>query len=155
MAITRDESVVEIGPGRGALTMPLARAGARIVAVERDHRMADGLDAILDREGLGAHVRVLRLDARRFRWPREPFRVVSNLPFAATTDLLAHMLDDPDRGPWRADVLVQREVARKRSAQPPTSLRSAAWAPWWAFHLGAVVPRALRFDLCHASMRPG
>lgn len=141
MGIADGECVVEIGPGAGALTVPLALAGARVIAVERDQRMIDELDVTLAREGIDAGVRVIRADARRFRWPREPFRVVANLPFAVTTSLLAHMLDDPRRGPWRADVLVQHEVARKRATTPPTTLRSAAWAPWWMFVVGDVVPR--------------
>ena len=141
LAMTPGECVVEIGPGRGALTLPLARAGARVLAVERDPRMVHDLREVLFRERLHERVRVVHVDARRVRWPAEPFRVVANLPFGITTALLAHMLDDPSRGPRRADVLVQREVARKRAAEPPTSLRSAAWAPWWRFTVGETVPR--------------
>lgn len=133
--------VVEIGPGRGALTVPLAQAGARVTAVERDPWMAEELEAALRRCGLHHAVRVVRIDARRMRWPRTPYRVVSNLPFGATTALLASMLEDPTRGLQRADVLVQREVAHKRAASPPTTLHSAAWAPWWQFEMGEVVPR--------------
>ncbi|MGI8573944.1 MAG: ribosomal RNA small subunit methyltransferase A [Egibacteraceae bacterium] len=140
--LTRDEHVVEIGPGRGALTLPLAGAGARVLAVERDPGLADELRASVRRARLESRVRVLTLDARRLRWPGEPYRVIANLSFGATTALLAHMLDDPAQGPRRADVLVQRVVAIKRSSQPPTSLRSAAWAPWWEMTLGDPVPRS-------------
>lgn len=105
-----DELVVEIGPGRGALTVPLARSGVRVLAVERDLRLLGELDAALRRAGLAERVRLLHLDGRRLRWPREPYRVVANLPFGATTALLAHMLDDPER----------RRVA-------PTSSCSARW----------------------------
>lgn len=136
------ELVVEIGPGRGALTVPLARAGARLLAVERDASILAELRRALRRSGVEDRVRLLQLDARRLRWPTEPYRVVANLPFGLTTPLLAHMLDDPERGPRRADVLVQRAVAIKRAAAPPTSLRSSAWAPWWDFTLGATVPRS-------------
>ncbi len=67
--------------------------------------------------------------------------MVSNPPFSLTTVLLSRMLDDPQRGPFRADLLLQREVAVKRAVEPPTSLRSAAWAPWWTFELGETVER--------------
>jgi 23S rRNA (adenine-N6)-dimethyltransferase len=58
-----------------------------------------------------------------------------------TTALFARLFDNPAVGPLRADLLVQYEVARKRAATPPTTLRSAAWAPWWTFQFGPVVPR--------------
>lgn len=135
-----DDLVVEVGPGRGALTLPLARSGARVVAVERDPAMVADLRAAVARERLDA--RVVCADVRRFRWPREPYRVVGNLPFSLTTAILEALLDDPVTGPWRADLLVQREVARKRAAVPPTSLRSAAWAPWWTVDLAEAVHRS-------------
>ncbi|CAN5390976.1 N/A [soil metagenome] len=135
-----DDLIIEVGPGRGALTLPLARSGARVVAVERDPAMVAHLRARLTAEGLD-RVRVIGADVRRFRWPGEDFRVVGNLPFGLTTVILEALLDDPSRGPQRADLLIQREVARKRAATPPTSLRSAAWAPWWDVELGEEVPR--------------
>jgi 23S rRNA (adenine-N6)-dimethyltransferase len=42
----------------------------------------------------------------------------------------------------RADVIVQWEVARKRSTVPASTLRSTAWAPWWEFRLGRRIPAA-------------
>ncbi|HXN61940.1 MAG TPA: rRNA adenine N-6-methyltransferase family protein [Acidimicrobiales bacterium] len=48
-----------------------------------------------------------------------------------------HLLDDASgSGLQRADLVVQWEVARKRTAVPPTSMLSASWAPWWTFELG-------------------
>lgn len=136
-----DELVVEIGPGKGALTLPLADAGARVVAIERDRVWATRLRARLEQSGVADRVEVIRADFRKAALPDEPFRVVSNPPFGLTTPLFAHLFDDPRRGPWRADLLVQFEVARKRADEPPTTLRSAAWAPWWRFRLGPTVSR--------------
>jgi 23S rRNA (adenine-N6)-dimethyltransferase len=136
-----DVLVVEFGPGRGALTLPLARRGVRVVAVERDRRFVAGLQQQLEREGLAARVRLRRGDLRAVPLPREPYRVISNPPFGLTTTLLGRLLDDPDRGPRRADLLLQAEVARKHAAEPPNALRTAAWAPWWRFELGELVPR--------------
>lgn len=133
--------VVEIGAGTGALTFPLAETGARIWAIEADPAWARHLrSAVVDRTATG-RVRVLRLDARRLRAPLEPYRVVANLPFGATTDILARLLDRPELGPDRADVIVQFEVARKLARQPPSTLRAAAWAPWWELELGRRIGR--------------
>src|SRR5699024_10795565 len=68
--------------------------------------------------------------------------VVSSPPFAHTTDLFGALFDHPERGPARADLLVQSQVAIKRTAVPATSLRSASWVPWWHVERGASVPRS-------------
>lgn len=133
--------MVDVGAGTGALTLPLAAAGARVWAVEADPVWADRLRRAATDAGLSDRVRVLTTDLRRLRWPREPYRVVANPPFHHTTELLALLLDRPERGPGRADLLVQREVARKHTAAPPSALRTAAWAPWWRFELGPAVGR--------------
>ncbi len=141
--------VIEIGPGRGACTHALARRGLRVIAIEKDPHWADALRRELAQRRLGGHVSVVRADALRYRLPRRPrpFRVLSSLPFGATTAFLHHLLDDASgSGLQRADLVVQWEVARKRTAVPPTSLLSASWAPWWTFELG---PR-----LDAASFRP-
>lgn len=86
-------------------------------------------------------VRIVEADFRNVTLPGEPYRVVSSPPFGLTTAVLSHLFDRPSRGPWRADLLLQFEVAHKRSTAPPITLRSAAWAPWWEFRLGPEVSR--------------
>lgn len=136
-----DEFIVEVGAGTGALTLALAQAGARVIAIERDPVWARRLVRSLRAAGLATRVRVIEADFRRVRLPGQPYRVVSSPPFSLTTALLSWLLDDVDRGPWRADLLLQLEVARKRAVEPPNSLRSAGWAPWWTFQVGDRVDR--------------
>lgn len=136
-----DQLVVEPGAGTGVLTRALAHAGARVWAIERDPVWARRLRRDMETAGLAQRVQVIEGDLRYVRLPDAPYRVVSSPPFGLTTALLCRLLDDSARGPWRADLLVQREVACKRAAAPPTTLRSAAWAPWWTFELGETVDR--------------
>ncbi len=136
-----DELVVEVGPGRGALTLPLAEAGVRVLAIERDRNFVAHLQRRIEERGVADRVRLRRADLRDAPLPREPYRVVANPPFGLTTTLLSRLLDDPRQGPSRADLLLQFEVARKHAAQPPTTLRTAAWTPWWTFTLGERVPK--------------
>ncbi len=123
--------VVDLGAGGGALTVPLARTGARVLAVEVDPVWAGRLRARVRQAGVADRVRVVQADLRRVVWPDEPYRVVANPPFNLTTALLRRLLDDPTAGPTRADLIVQAAVARKRAQRPPTTLLSASWAPWW------------------------
>lgn len=144
-----DEVVVDIGAGAGALTLPLAKAGARVWAVEPDPRWVDRLRRSLLVAGVADRVRVIEAGIERVRLPRGDYRVVANPPFALTTEILALLLDRPDRGPTRADLILQQEVARKHAVTPPASLRTAAWAPWWRFEIG------LRLDRNAFRPRPG
>lgn len=134
LGLGADDLVVDLGAGTGALTLPLARTGAEVWAVESDPRWAARLRANL--EAGAPHVRVITADLRRLRLPRGSFRVVANPPFGLTTELLARLLDDPERGPERADLVVQHEVACKHATTPPVALRTAAWVPWWTFDIG-------------------
>lgn len=136
-----DELVVEVGPGRGALTLPLARAGVRVLAIERDRHLLAQLQRRIESEGLAGRIQLRRGDLRDTHWPSQPYRVVANPPFGLTTTLLGRLFDDPETGPTRADLLLQWEVVRKHTAAPPASLRTGAWAPWWDFERGEKVAR--------------
>ena len=118
----------------------LAR-GIDVVAVELDRHWAGQLRARA-KAGSGGQLEVVQSDFLSYRLPDAPFRVVGSLPFSNTSAILAHLLDDPGRPLVRADLIVQWEVARKRAASPPATLRSAVWAPFWSFTLGRRIPAA-------------
>jgi 23S rRNA (adenine-N6)-dimethyltransferase len=124
--------VVDLGAGTGRLTAELARRARRVLAVELDTQLARRL------EGRWPNVDVLACDAVDLALPAEPFRVVANLPFARTTDLLRLLLDDPRTPLVRADLVVEWEVARKRGAVWPSTVLGVTWGAWYSL---AVVRR--------------
>jgi 23S rRNA (adenine-N6)-dimethyltransferase len=131
------ELVIEVGAGSGTLARALVRRAVRLIAVEPDPDWAHRL-----RERLVGNraVQVIARDFLSIDLPREPFRVVGSLPFGRTTDILRRLLDDPAIPLRRADVIVQWEVALKRAANPPATLLSTAWAPWWEIELLRRIP---------------
>jgi 23S rRNA (adenine-N6)-dimethyltransferase len=135
--VERDDLVVEVGAGSGALTAALAARARAVVAIELDPRLATRLRS---RFAADPSIRVVEGDARSVPLPREPFRVFGNVPFAITTDLLRHLLDDPLGGLARGDLIVQWEAARKRIADPPRNVRSLGWGPWWTFAIERRLP---------------
>ncbi|WP_413317992.1 23S ribosomal RNA methyltransferase Erm [Agrococcus sp. 1P02AA] len=126
--------ILEIGPGDGALTLPLARLGRPILALEADPRRA----ARLDRRTPPA-VRIEHADALAHRFEAHPHVVVSNLPFHLTTAMLRHLLDGPG---WTDAVLIaQWEVARRRAGVGGATQLTAQAAPWFEFALLQRIPR--------------
>jgi 23S rRNA (adenine-N6)-dimethyltransferase len=123
--VTRGDLVVEIGAGNGVITRELSSRARDVIAVELDERDARRLRSRFPQ------ARVVQADACAFRWPEEPFRVVANLPFAHTTEILRHLLDDPHTPVQRADVIVGWGFAVKRCSVYPASLLTTGWAPWF------------------------
>jgi 23S rRNA (adenine-N6)-dimethyltransferase len=123
--VAADDLIVEIGGGTGVLTQALVRAGAVVIAIERDPVLAAGLRRrFRDAE-------VVTGDAAVHEWPETPFSVVANLPFARSGAILAHLLRDPGLPLRRAEVIVQWEFAAKHCAVWPATLRSTYWRAWY------------------------
>ena len=131
--------VLEVGAGSGVMTLALARRHVEVIALELDPVWAQKLAGVV-RGGDVSQVRVVRADVLTFPLPSRPFRVVGNLPFGATTATLRRLLADPRIPLQRADLIVQWEGARKRSAIPADTLLGTTWAPWWEFELGDRIP---------------
>jgi 23S rRNA (adenine-N6)-dimethyltransferase len=134
-AVGSHELVVDLGAGSGRLTAELARAARRVVAVELDPHLAERLR---DR---WPNVDVVEADARRVQLPRKPFRVVANLPFDGTNEILRHLLDDPRVPLTRADVVVQWGVAVKRALPWPSTVNGVVWGAWYTTTVARRLPR--------------
>ena len=128
--------MLEIGAGRGRLTEQLARVAGRVLAIEVDPALARSLD------GRWGNVEIVVADATSVELPNDPFRVVSNLPFHRTTDLLHLLLDDPEGSLVRADLVVEWEVAVKRALPWPSSVNGVVWSAFWEPSLARRLPRS-------------
>jgi 16S rRNA (adenine1518-N6/adenine1519-N6)-dimethyltransferase len=112
------DRVVEVGPGLGVLTRRLLAAGASVLAVEVDPRLA----AYLRRELAGVpgfdliEADALSLHPREC-FPGEDFKLVANIPYHITSPLL-HAFLEGERPPALTVLLVQAEVAERVAARP-------------------------------------
>jgi 16S rRNA (adenine1518-N6/adenine1519-N6)-dimethyltransferase len=126
--------VLEVGAGLGSLTLPLAQAGAHVVAVERDRRLAPALAEVV-----GSHrgVRVVIADALTADWGEllsgEPWMLVANLPYNVGVPVVMRVLETEARVTSLL-IMVQREVGERLTALPghpqygAVSVRVAYWA---------------------------
>jgi len=116
-----EETFLEIGPGRGALTLALAPRARRLVAVEIDRDLAAALPDLVP-----GNVRVVEGDfldtdlAALLAGERRPVRVAGNLPYNVATPILARLLDAAEGGRVLLDatVMLQKEVAERVVAGP-------------------------------------
>jgi 16S rRNA (adenine1518-N6/adenine1519-N6)-dimethyltransferase len=129
------ETVFEVGPGPGGLTRALLRAGARVIAVERDDRCLPLLGELSD--AFDGRLAVLAEDAMAIDADVEaggPYHIVANLPYNVGTALFTRWLEPASWPPlWKSLTLMfQLEVAERIVAQPNTSAygRLSVLAQW-------------------------
>ncbi len=117
----REDIVLEIGPGDGALTKYLAGSVGGLVAVELDDRIVHGLRERFSGEGVEIlHRDFLEVDLEALATRHgRPIRVIGNIPYNITSPILFHVLDH--RSAVRdLTIMMQREVARRLVSPPGT-----------------------------------
>ncbi|HEU0181725.1 MAG TPA: 16S rRNA (adenine(1518)-N(6)/adenine(1519)-N(6))-dimethyltransferase RsmA [Agromyces mariniharenae] len=130
------ETVLEIGPGLGSLTLGLLEAGASVIAVEIDRRLAEQLPHTVRLMQPGRSLTVVHDDALRVtELPGDPVRLVANLPYNVSVPVLLHLLEHFPT--LRAGiVMVQAEVGHRLAADPGSKVYGApsvkaAWYGRW------------------------
>lgn len=123
--LSKDDIVLEVGPGLGFLTAKLAKAAKRVIAVELDDKLAAYLrDAIS--AGDVSNVEIVNeniLDVQvaefffKFQIPNSKFRIVANLPYNITSVFLRKFLSNEPR-PESMVLMLQKEVAQRICAKP-------------------------------------
>lgn len=112
------ETVVEIGPGLGSLTLGLLEQTDKVIAVEIDQKLAGELEQTIAKRAPGCDFTLVRGDALRVtELPAPPQALVANLPYNISVPVLLHFLEQFESLQFGL-VLVQAEVAHRLAAQP-------------------------------------
>lgn len=134
--VQRGETVLEIGPGLGSLTLGLLEAGASVIAVEIDGRLAEQLPHTVRLMQPGTSLTVVHADAMRvMELPGAPVRLVANLPYNVSVPVLLHLLEHfPSL--TSGIVMVQAEVGHRLAADPGSKIYGApsvkaSWYGTW------------------------
>jgi 16S rRNA (adenine1518-N6/adenine1519-N6)-dimethyltransferase len=120
------DNVLEIGPGPGSLTEALLNAGANVVAVEADSKLAEALHRLQTED---KRLHILPQDALKvsfseikacFKDGAKPLKLISNLPYHITTPLLSRFISENG---WISSVvvMVQDEMAKRMCGKKSTS----------------------------------
>ncbi|MFC4223201.1 16S rRNA (adenine(1518)-N(6)/adenine(1519)-N(6))-dimethyltransferase RsmA [Lysinibacter cavernae] len=133
------ETVVEVGPGLGSLTFGLLEAGAAVVAVEIDGRLAAQLPETAKLMAPESSLTVIHQDALRItELPQAPARLVANLPYNVSVPVLLHFMEHfPTL--LAGVVMVQAEVGYRIAATPGSKVYGAPsvkaeWYGSWRTH---------------------
>jgi 16S rRNA (adenine1518-N6/adenine1519-N6)-dimethyltransferase len=142
------QAILEVGPGRGALTVPLAQSGAQVIAVEFDRDIMRYLTKLLKSYD---NVEVINKDFLTFDpcdYGLEEFALVGNLPFNITSPVIDWAIKHRLMIDF-ACLMVQKEMASRLTASP----KSKDWSPLSIFtQLHFEVTRC--FDVSAEHFRP-
>ena len=120
--LTGNETVVEIGPGLGSLTLGLLEVAKKVIAVEIDAKMAAELEATIAKRAPGTDFTLVRNDAMKVtELPEHPDALVANLPYNISVPVLLHFLEQFD-SIQTGLILVQAEVAHRLAAEPGSKI---------------------------------
>lgn len=135
--LDKNDTVLEVGPGLGALTRLLTEKAGHVVAVELDEKLAAELPARVQADNLGVLPEdVLRLDLGRLP---KGYKIAANIPYYLTGKLLRR-LSEASNPPSLAVLLLQKEVAERVAAEPGSmSILSVTTRFYWNIRLDRVV----------------
>ena len=137
--LTKDDTVLEIGPGLGTLTSELLRRAAKVVAVEFDPELARKLPGQFP----GTSLEVVGADILDYDLSVLPadYKVVANVPYYITSKIVQKLSEAPN-SPKTVVILVQKEVAERIAAAPgDMSMLSVSAQVYFEASLGVEVPR--------------
>lgn len=137
------ETIIEIGPGKGALTLPLLELcknkNTRYIGIEKDSELASSLESEIKNKELGIDAKIITGDALKeipsvihnssFITP-DRYAIVGNIPYYITGHLL-RIIGELKHRPRVTVLMIQKEVAVRLSSKPPKmNLLSAATQVW-------------------------
>lgn len=118
-ALTETDTVLEIGPGHGALTFELAQKAGKVIAIEKDKQLAELLRAKLAERKIGnveiVEEDILKFLVSSFKFHVLSYKVVANIPYYLTSALIRQLLE-LEHPPERIILTIQKEVAQRIAA---------------------------------------
>lgn len=124
--ITNKNLVLELGAGKGALTTVLNEQAGEVWAIEYDSKFIKKLESLRMQNTI-----VIQKDILKIKLPRKPFVVVSNIPFAITTDIMKMLLNDPKNNLQSAVIIMEKGAANRFTSKSIKDWYVMAWRMWF------------------------
>ncbi len=113
--LTKEDTVIEIGPGIGTLTQELAKIAKKVIAVEKDEKMCQILKETLKLQIVNEDI--LKLQIKNLKLKINKYKIVANLPYYIASPVIRKFLE-ADFPPKEMVLLIQKEVAQRICAKP-------------------------------------
>ena len=126
-SITKEDIVLEIGPGKGIITEKLLQKSKGVIAVEKDPNLARSLQQRY--QGM-PNIEIINTDILRYRLPQFPYKVFSNIPFAIEGQLIRTFLNAPS-GLEDGYLFMRREYAMRFAGKSRESQFHITYGPWF------------------------
>jgi len=114
--LSASDTVLEVGPGEGALTRPLLQTGAKVVAVEKDPALIEKLKQVFQEETESGQLELIQSDIRDIDteelFADQSYKLVANIPYYLTGQLIEETLTSQHQ-PTKVVLLIQKEVAER------------------------------------------
>ena len=117
--VSKDDIILEVGPGTGNLTKKLAEKVKKVIAVEKDHRLIKPLKETFKNY---SNIEIIEADILRWCPSYTSYKIVANIPYYITSNFLRTIFESAS---WRMAqpklivLTIQREVAQRIMAKPP------------------------------------
>ena len=125
--ITKDDTVLDIGAGKGLITRELAKRCRTVLAVEKDTVLVAHLQAAL--RGF-TNVEIIAADILDLKLPVHPYKVFASIPYGSTATIIKKLTNSPTP-PIAAHIVVQAEAASKFIGDPRMTLSALFLKPWF------------------------
>jgi len=124
--ISESDLVLELGAGKGAITNVLCSRARKILAVEYDQKFIRKLQQLEMKNTV-----IIQQDILKISLPREPFVVVSNIPYAITTPIMKMLLNKPSSGFQRGVIVMEKGAAKRFTSNFVKDPYIIAWRMWF------------------------
>jgi len=131
-SIGKQDTVLEIGPGRGIITDELLKRAGKVIAAEKDPRLFHELS---QRYQGNPSIEIHNVDVLKFKLPDFEYKVFSNIPFAIEGQLVRTLIDHPHNPPIDTYLIMRREVAERLAGVPKEGQFSILHKPWFQLEI--------------------
>lgn len=126
--INTDDLVLDLGAGKGALTAVLNKKAKHVLAVEYDNKFVEILKQKL---GDDPSTKIIHQDILKIHLPKQPFIVVSNIPYSITTPIMKMLLNKPSNSFQRGVIVMEKGAAKRFTSYFVKDSYVLAWRMWF------------------------
>ncbi len=130
-SINNNDTVIEIGPGKGIITSELANRCKKVIAVEFDKNLSNCLKN--DFASIN-NVEIINNNFLDYTLPKGDYKLFSNIPFNITADIMHKLFDSPNP-PIESYLIIQREAAEKYGGFNSGTMTSILHKPWFTYEI--------------------